>query len=117
MLFAGRKKSCVKSTGAGLRNYVPAVFGVDWCKAEAAKPEAQRHPIITWRAQGQAYMNAQPAQPDGSRVALPSGALSAFTNFAYASYVVADNGGLGDELIERLKNPEQFQGCTPRTFR
>ncbi|MCU1247687.1 MAG: hypothetical protein JWQ49_716 [Edaphobacter sp.] len=45
-----------------LRDYVPEVLGRDWCKAEAAKPEADRHPIITWRAQAAAYMNAQPPQ-------------------------------------------------------
>jgi hypothetical protein len=43
-----------------LRDYVPAVLGMDWCKAEAAKSEAERHPIITRRAQAAAYMNAQP---------------------------------------------------------
>lgn len=99
-----------------LRDYVPEVFGLEWCKSEAAKPEAQRHPIIAWRAQGHAYMNAQPAQPDGSRVALPSGALAAYTNFAYDLYVVHDNGGLDEDLLERLKNPAQFQGARHELF-
>jgi hypothetical protein len=99
-----------------LRDYVPEVLGVEWCKQEAAKPEAERHPIITWRAEGAKYMNAQPAQPDGSRVALPCGALAAYTCFAYDLYVVADNGGLDDELIKRLKNPVQFQGARHELF-
>jgi len=94
----------------------PEVLGLEWCKAEAAKSEAERHPIITWRAQGQAYMNAQPAQPDGSRVALPSGALAAYTNFAYDLYVVHDNGGLDEDLLERLRNPAQFQGARHELF-
>ena len=80
-----------------LRDYVPQVLGLEWCKAEAAKPEAERHPIITWRAEGAAYMNAQPPQPDGTRVALPCGALAAYTCFAYDLYVVADNGRLGSD--------------------
>lgn len=99
-----------------LRDYAPQVLGLDWCKAEAAKPEAERHPIITWSAQGQAYMNAQPAQPDGSRVALPCGALAAYTCFAYDLYVVDDNGGLDEELLRRLKNPIQFQGGRHELF-
>ncbi len=99
-----------------LRDYVPQVFGLEWCKAEAAKPETERHPIISWRAVGAAYMNAQPAQPDGSRVALPSGALAAYTCFAYDLYVVDDNGGLDATLLERLKNPEQFQGARHELF-
>jgi SEC-C motif-containing protein len=99
-----------------LRDYVPQILGLDWCKAEAAKPEAERHPIITWRAQAQAYMNGQPAQPDGSRVALPSGAVAAYTCFAYDLYVVDDNGGLDDEFLQRLKNRELFQGARHELF-
>lgn len=99
-----------------LRDYVPEILGIEWCKAEAAKPEAERHPIITWRALGAAHMNAQPAQPDGTRVALPSGALAAYTCFAYDLYVVDDNCGLDDALLERLKNPEQFQGARHELF-
>jgi hypothetical protein len=99
-----------------LRDYVPQVLGLEWCKAEASKPEEERHPIITWRAQGAAYMNAQPAQPDGSRVALPCGALAAYTCFAYDLYVVDDNGGLDDEFLQRLKNRELFQGARHELF-
>jgi hypothetical protein len=99
-----------------LRDYAPEVLGPEWCKTEAAKAEAERHPIITWRAQGHAYMNGQPAQPDGSRVALPSGALAAYTNFAYDLYVVHDNGGLDEDLLQRLKSPAQFQGARHELF-
>jgi hypothetical protein len=99
-----------------LRDYVPEVLGIDWCKAEAAKPEAECHPVITWRAEGARYLNAQPAQPDGSRVALPCGALAAYTCFAYDLYVVDDNGGLDDELLQRLKNRDMFQGARHELF-
>ncbi len=99
-----------------LRDYVPEVLGIDWCKAEAAKPETVRHPIITWRAQSAAFMNAQPAQPDGSRVALPCGAPAAYNCFAYDLYVVDDNGGLDSELLQRLKNRELFQGARHELF-
>jgi hypothetical protein len=100
-----------------LRDYVPEVLGLDWCKAEAAKPETERHPIITWRVQGAEFMNAQPTQPDGSRaVASPSGAWAAYNCFAYDLYVVDDNGGLDDVLLQRLKNREQFQGARHELF-
>jgi hypothetical protein len=99
-----------------LRDYVPEVLGIDWCKAEAAKPEAERHPIISWRAQGAAYMNAQPPQPDGSRVALPCGAWAAYNCFAYDLYIVDDNGGLDEELLQRLKNRDLFQGARHELF-
>ncbi len=61
-------------------------------------------------------MNAQPAQPDGSRVALPCGAFAAYTCFAYDLYVVDDNGGLDDEFLQRLKNRELFQGARHELF-
>jgi hypothetical protein len=99
-----------------LRDYAPEVLGIEWCKAEAAKPEAERHPIVTWRAEGAVYLNTQPAQPDGTRVALPCGALAAYTNFAYDLYVVADNGGLDDEFLQRLKNRKLFQGARHELF-
>jgi SEC-C motif len=99
-----------------LRDYVPYVFGIEWCKVESAKPEAERHPVIQWRTQGAVYMNAQPAQPDGSRVAHPSGALKAYTCFAYDLFVVADNSELDDRLIQRLKNRDQFQGARHELF-
>jgi len=99
-----------------LRDYAPEVLGLEWCKAEAAKPEAERHPLITWRALGAAYMNAQPAQPDGSRVALPTGAFAAYNCFAYDLYVVDHNGGLDDEFLQRLKNRDLFQGARHELF-
>ena len=77
-----------------LRHYVPEVFGIDWCKEEAGRPEAERHPVITWRAQATHHANEQPAQPDGSRVVSPSGAFAAFNCFAYDLFTVDDNGGL-----------------------
>jgi hypothetical protein len=61
-------------------------------------------------------MNAQPAQADGTKVALPCGALAAFTCFAYDLYVVDDNGGLDDEFLQRLKNRQLFQGARHELF-
>ena len=71
----------------------------------------KRHPVTQWRTQGAIYMNAQPAQPDGSRVAPFSGALAAYTCFAYDLYIGDNNGELDDALVQRLKNPEHFQGA------
>src|SRR5271157_1332883 len=49
-------------------------------------------------------------------LALPCGALAAYTCFAYDLYVVADNGGLDDEFLQRLKNRELFQGARHELF-
>ena len=99
-----------------LRDYVPSVFGDEWCKAELAKPLAERHPVTQWRTQGAVYMNAQPAQPDGSRAAPFSGALAAFACFAYDLFVVDHNGELDDTLVQRLRNPVLFQGARHELF-
>jgi hypothetical protein len=99
-----------------LRYYLPSVLGIDWWTEETAKPETERHPLVTWRIQGAEFMNAQPAQPDGSRVAPPCGALVAYNCVAYDLYVVDDNGGLDDELLQRLKSREHFQGARHELF-
>jgi hypothetical protein len=54
-----------------LRDYVVEILGVEWCKAEAAKPEEQRHPVIAWRAQAARYMNAQPLPSTSGRLDTP----------------------------------------------
>jgi hypothetical protein len=99
-----------------LRDYVVEVLGIEWCKEQAAKPASDRHPIITWRVQAAEYMNAQPAQADGSRAALQSGAFAAFNCFAYDLYIVDDNGGVDEEWLQRLKNVELFQGARHELF-
>jgi hypothetical protein len=52
----------------------------------------------------------------GFSLAPPSGALAAYTCFAYDLFVVADNGGLDDALIERLKSRDLFQGARHELF-
>lgn len=99
-----------------LRDYAVQVLGIEWCKEQASKPESQRHPIITWRTEAAEYMNEQPEPADGSRLALPTGALAAFNCFAYDLYIVDDNGGLDAEWLQRLKNVELFQGARHELF-
>ncbi len=97
-------------------DYAPEVLGFEWWKAETAKPEAERHPLLRGVAWASAYMNAQHVQPDGTKVALPYCAFAAFNCFAYDLYVVDDNGGLDDEFLQRLKNRQLFQGARHELF-
>jgi SEC-C motif len=99
-----------------LRDYVPEVFGAEWVNSENAAPEEERHLVTQWRIESVQYMNSQPLQPDGSRRALPSGAMAALMAFSYDLYVVADNGGLDDALLHRLKDREHFQGARHELF-
>jgi hypothetical protein len=51
-----------------------------------------------------------------SRAAPLSGALAAFTCFAYDLFVVDNNGELDEALVQRLRNPELFQGARHELF-
>jgi hypothetical protein len=99
-----------------LRDYVDTVFGSEWFRDEAAKPEAKRHLIVQWRSESNRYMSTQPMQLDGSRRGVPSGITAAFIAFAYDLYIVADHDGLDDLFLKRLKNHELFQGARHELF-
>jgi hypothetical protein len=96
--------------------YVPQLFGREWFEREIAKPTDDRHPVMQWRIKGMNYMNAQPRLPDGSYCATPTGPLLAYLSFAYDLYVVAHNARLDKQLIERLKQMDQFQGARHELF-
>ncbi|HLJ27485.1 MAG TPA: hypothetical protein VKY85_12300 [Candidatus Angelobacter sp.] len=99
-----------------LNDYVPTTFGKDWFEVEVAKPENERHPVMQWRTGAYTYMNAQLPKPDGSYEAAPNGFMAAYLYFAYDLYCVADNGGLDDLLLQRLKNRNMFQGARHELF-
>jgi hypothetical protein len=99
-----------------LRDYVPIVFGGEWVNSENTASEERRHLVTQWRVESTQYMYSQPLQPDGSRKAPPSGAMAALMAFSYDLYIVADNGGLDDALLHRLKNREHFQGARHELF-
>ena len=102
--------------GDFLRDYAVIVFGDDWWKEEASKPEAERHPVAQWRLESTRYMSTQPLQPDGSRRGVPNGVVAAFMTFAYDLYVVSQVNGLDDLLLNRLKTTELFQGARHELF-
>ena len=99
-----------------LREHVDEVFGSEWCRDEIAKPEAERHLVMQWRAESTRYMNTQPLQPDGSRRGVPSAAVAAFMAFAYDLYIVANHDGLDDLFLHRLKKCDLFQGARHELF-
>jgi hypothetical protein len=99
-----------------LRDYVPAVFGKEWGDAERAKPAGERHPVFEWRTEAVKFMNQQPAIGEDTYAAKPNGFLGAYLSFAFDLYVVADNGGLDEELLRRLKITDQFLGARHELF-
>jgi SEC-C motif len=115
LYFSGKNKwNCVSDF---LFDYVPAVFGGEWFEAEKAKPEAERHVVFQWRAEGIRYMKAQPQQPDGSYAAsVRSGPFAAYMAFAFNLFAIEDNSRFDDLLLRRLKNRDQFQGARHEVF-
>lgn len=99
-----------------LRDYVPSVFGKAWWEEQLARRDEERHPLFQWRTDAMHYMNEQPALKDDVYSAKPNGSLGAYMTFAYDLYVVADNGGLDEELLRRLKISDQFLGARQELF-
>ena len=99
-----------------LRDYVPSVFGKTWWEEQLAKRPEKRHPVFQWRTDAVRYMNEQPALKYDVYSAKPNGSLGAYMTFAYDLYVVADNGGLDEELLRRLKIFDQFLGARQELF-
>ena len=56
-------------------------------------------------------MIGQVPSADGVRAASPNGAMAACNNFYYDLYTVDDNSLLDNDLLERLKHRDQFQGA------
>ena len=99
-----------------LWDFVTRTFGSEWCETEAAKTEAERHPVMQWMIEGVRYMSTQPLQADGSRRGIPSGIVAALLNFGYDLYNVADHNELDDLFLHRLKNRDLFQGARHELF-
>ncbi len=95
--------------------FVQARFGQDWKEAQNRLDPAAQHPISRWRARALSYNEAMTEQAGGPGVPR-NGSMAAYFGFAYDLYVVDDNNELNDQLLERLKNREQFQGARHELF-
>jgi hypothetical protein len=94
-----------------LSDYLKIKVGAEWGNAEIAKPLAERHPLMQWydalcRLQRQ-YIT-QPGQPAEMPV---TGLVACYFSVAYGIYLLDHNAELQARLIQRLKNPGNFQGA------
>jgi hypothetical protein len=99
-----------------LRDYVPETFGAGWVNAENAKADSDRHLITQCWIESRQYMASQPLPRDGSHKAPASGAHAALMAFSYDLYIVANNGGLDEALLHRLRIRDVFQGARHELF-
>ncbi len=91
-------------------------FGQEWLEAQNNATVADQHPLYRWRKQAYAYMRLQKPLPNGVFAALPNGPLAACNNFYYDLYTVDDNSHLNEDLLDRLRNRDQFQGALHELF-
>ncbi|MCQ4573786.1 MAG: SEC-C metal-binding domain-containing protein [Candidatus Brocadiales bacterium] len=105
-----------KSFPGFLLYYIKTRLGSDWGNAELKKPLEQRHQIMQWYDAMCRFQQKQKPNSEGIYEAVPNGAFSAYILLAYDLYVLRDNQVLQDDIIRRLKIPDQFQGARHELF-
>lgn len=94
-----------------LCGYIKTALGVDWGKAELAKPMGDRHPVLVWYHKFCEYQRKFTILP-GKVTSLPqTGATRAYLHLAYDLYALDHNADLQTKLLSRLRNPDQFTGA------
>jgi len=99
-----------------LLSYIAKRLGGDWGNSEIKKPLEQRHQIMQWYDAMCHFQRRQQRDADGIYKTVPNGAFSAYVLLAYDLYVLNDNRALQDDIIRRLKIPDQFQGARHELF-
>jgi hypothetical protein len=99
-----------------LNEYMGSVLGGEWGNAELKKPLETRHPILQWYYHI-CILQRQYIQKPGEIASMPTtGAVAAYYGLAYSLYLIAHNvHDIESRLIQRLKNPENFQGALYET--
>lgn len=99
-----------------LQSYLSSRVGRDWGNAEIKKPIKERHQIMQWYDSMCHFQSKQKKDLDGIYRIIPNGAYSAYILLAYDLYVLKDNQALQDDIVRRLKIPDQFQGARHELF-
>jgi len=99
-----------------LLSYMPKRLGGAWGNAEIKKPLDQRHQIMKWYDAMCHFQRKQKPDIGGIYKTVPNGAFSAYILLAYDLYILRDNRALRDDIIRRLKIPDQFQGARHELF-
>ncbi len=92
----------------------------EWVLEESAKPEEERHSVVTWLEGvfNQLAEQAKEKQEQKPQVlwVKPSGYMKSCVDLAYDIYTLRHHSVLQDRLIERLKIRDQFQGARYEAF-
>ena len=99
-----------------LGNYIRSALSPEWGNAELAKPLEQRHPILIWYDHVCRLQRETITEPGKVAIAPMTGAVEAWFRLAYDLYSLEHNAELQQKLLQRLKDPEMFQGARYETF-
>jgi len=99
-----------------LISYMGTVLGIEWGNAEIKKPFDKRHQILKWYDAMCRFQQKQKRNCDGVYEALPNGPFAAYLYLAYDLYILRDHKALQNEIVERLKKSDQFQGARYELF-
>lgn len=99
-----------------LIGYLPQVMGPEWGNDELKKSFDDRHPVIKWYVWLCEFQKASITEPGRVHSADMTGAVAAYLSLAYNLYLLAHNARVQVSLIDRLKDPRQFQGALYETY-
>lgn len=99
-----------------LLNYGLLKFGDEWRETQNHLSLAEQHPLLKLHCQANLFVSQQPRRPEGHVSVVPNGPLSFCERFYYDLYTVDNNNVLQDELLNRLRNRDQFQGAMYELF-
>lgn len=99
-----------------LLDYIKTALGRDWGNAELKKPLQERHQILRYYDEMYRFQQKQRKDNNGIYEAIPNGAFTAFLSLAYDLYILRHHKALQEDVIRRLKHPDQFQGARYELF-
>jgi hypothetical protein len=99
-----------------LFDYLKICFGKDWWFGELGKAPNEKHPILIWAELLGKYTTGNYNTSDKIHSTPTTGAIDAYLGLSYNLYLLAHNVELQKNLVNRLKNIDQFLGAYYETF-
>jgi hypothetical protein len=96
--------------------YVRHVMGRDWWTSESVKQGYERHPVMPWHDRWIEASKTARREEGGIVSSVPDGLMVALMLLAYDLYVLRDHAKLQDEVVQRLRHRDQFQGARYELF-
>jgi len=99
-----------------LLDYIKSVLGSDWGNSELKKLYEERHQVLKWYDGMCRFQQSQVKNKEGIYEAVPNGPFAAYLFLAYDLYILRHHTTLQNEIVDRIKNSDQFQGARYELF-